>query len=162
MKRDKEGCNYRNGKCCYHCQFFLVPSSEVLSKMNVFLLMLGAFTDVAIVTPPFLSMSRSRRRPARAFNGLAVPRYTPNRSRCARSGVHARDSWICCYETDKKVGVRRPPTAFLLPIVARMEIRRFRLRGSLHQAYITLRCEGRTKTRIRYSSTGLVVIANCP
>ena len=102
MKRDKEGCNYRNGKCCYHCQFFLVPSSEVLSKMNVFLLMLGAFTDVAIVTPPFLSMSRSRRRPARAFNGLAVPRYTPNRSRCARSGVHARDSWICCYETDKK------------------------------------------------------------
>jgi hypothetical protein len=32
------------------------------------------------------------------------------------------------------------------------EIRRFRLRDSLHQAYITLRDKGRAKTRIRYAN----------
>src|SRR5262249_6166845 len=73
--------------------------------------------------------------PRRAF----IPGTRQLDQAVARSGVHACASWICCYETDKKdVGVRRPPTAFLLPIVARMEIRHFRLKRA---AYDTItRC----------------------
>src|SRR5262249_16635620 len=102
------------------------------SKINLSLVTLGAIKDwlmnVAIVAPPFLSMSRRSRRPALSL-------------RQTDQAVHAlacthRDSWICCYEPDKKdVGVRRPPTAFLLPIVARTEIRRFRVKGRLRQNY---------------------------
>jgi hypothetical protein len=57
-----------------------------------------------------------------------------------------------CYGTDKKdVGVMRPPTALLLPIVARTEIRRFRIKGQLATKYLIVRRKGRTKTRICYS-----------
>ena len=69
----------------------------------------------------------------------------------ARARVHANEFSICCYGTDKNdVGVLRPPTASLLPVVARTEIRRFRLRGSLHQTYITLRGKESTKARNPY------------
>src|SRR6516225_4518496 len=85
---------------------------------------------------------------ARAYSHRSRSRRTLR----ARARVHANEFSICCYGTDKKdVGVLRPPTASLLPHCRPTEIRRFRLKGSLPEDYITLRGNGRTKTRIRYS-----------
>ena len=67
--------------------------------------------------------------------------------------MHASESSICCRETRQK-GCRSPAPAdsIIAAHCGPTEIRRFRLRDSLHQAYITLRDKGRAKTRIRYAN----------
>src|SRR5262249_37513550 len=76
----------------------ITTKSAASSKINLSLVTLGAIKDwlmnVAIVAPPFLSMSRRSRKPAPSL-------------RQTDQAVHAlacthRDSWICCYEPDKK------------------------------------------------------------
>jgi hypothetical protein len=65
--------------------------------------------------------------------------------------ARARDSAIVGYEADKKdVGVWRPPTASLLPIVAE-RIRRFRLKGSYINFTLCFVTKEEAKTRIHYS-----------